>query len=139
MHLQLQFKYDIFEIICMFSFNFNTKDEESCSWSNSTYGRSYPISSMKDNCCIFSCSFFDKVIAQLTLEFVFSGTQFSYCWLRSADVSGLVNLCITCNDIEVEIAYYVAVSHHPYFPTNLETKGTSILNRNIGGAFKTLY
>ena len=39
----------------------------------------------------------------------------------SADVSGLVNLwIITCNDIEVEIAYYIAVSHNHYFPTNVK-------------------
>ena len=60
----------------------------------------------------------------------------------SANVSGLVNLCITCNDIEVEIAYYIAVLHSHYFPINVKVYksfGTSILNRYIGGAFKTVY
>ena len=97
---------------------------------------------MKAKCCIFSCSFLDKVIDELTVEFVFYGTLLSYCCLMSANVSGLVNLCITCNDIEVEIAYYIAVLHNHYFPTNVKVYksfGTSILNRNIGGAFKTLY
>ena len=96
---------------------------------------------MKAKCCIFSCSFFDKVITELTVEFVFYGTLLSYCCLMSANVSGLVNLCITCNDIEVEIANYIAVSHNHYFPINVKVYksfGTSILNRNIGGAFKTL-
>ena len=66
----------------------------------------------------------------------------SYCRLMSANVSGLVFLRITCNDIEVEIAYYIAVSHNHYFTINVKVYksfGTSILNRNIGGAFKTLY
>ena len=87
---------------------------------------------MKAKCCIFSCSFFDKVIAELTVEFVFYGTLLSYCRLMSANVSGLVFLRITCNDIEVEIAYYIAVSHNHYFPINIKvykSYGTSILNR----------
>ena len=63
---------------------------------------------------------FLKVIAELTVEFVFHGTLLSYCCLMSANVSGLLNLCITCNDIEVEIAYYIAVSHDHYFPTNVK-------------------
>ena len=94
---------------------------------------------MEANCCIFSCSYFDKVIAKVTVEFVFYGTLLSYCCLKSANVSGLVNICITCNDIEVEKAYYIAVSHNNYFPMNVKvykSEGTSILNRNIGGAFK---
>ena len=60
----------------------------------------------------------------------------------SANVSCLVFLRITCNDIEVEIAYYIAVSQKHYFPINVKVYksfGTSILNRNIDGAFKTLY
>ena len=68
----------------------------------------------------FLLQFLDKVIAELTVEFVFYGTVLSYCCLMSANVSGLVNLCITCNDIEVEIAYYIAVSHNHYFPTNVK-------------------
>ena len=111
-HLQLQFEY--FEIMCIFSFDFNIKRQECqecCCWSNSTYAKSSPVSSMKAQCCIFSCSFLDNIIAELTVEFVFYGTLLSCCRLISANVSGLVNLCITCNDIEVEIAYYIAVSH----------------------------
>ena len=62
----------------------------------------------------------------------------------SANVSDLVFLRITCSDIEVEIAYYIAVSHNHYFPINIKVYKsygtcTSILNRNIGGAYKTLY
>ena len=82
---------------------------------------------MKAKCCIFSCSFFDKVIAELTVEFVFYGILLSCCRLILAYVSGLVNLCITCNDIEVEIAYFIAVSHNHYFPINVKvyvSKGT---------------
>ena len=75
---------------------------------------------MKAKCCIFSSSFFDKVIAELTVEFVFYGTLLSYCCLMSANVSGLVFLRITCNDIEVEIAYYIAVSHNHDFSINVK-------------------
>ena len=100
MYLQLQFEYKYFEILCIFSLDFNTKRQQFCCWSNSTYGKSYPVSSIKAKCCIFSCSFFDKVIAELTAEFVFYGTLLSYCCLMSANVSGLVNLCVTCNDIQ---------------------------------------
>ena len=107
MYLQLQSEYEYFEIICIFSFDFNTKRHEFCCWSNSTYGKSYPVSSLKAaKCCIFSCSFFDKVIVELIVEFVFYGTLLSYCCLMSANVSGLVNLflahqirisaCFTC-------------------------------------------
>ena len=83
---------------------------------------------MKAKCCIFSCSFFDKVIAELTVEFVFYGTLLSYCCLMSANVSGLVNLCITSNDIEEEIAYYIAVSRNHYFPTNVKVYKSFVLN-----------
>ena len=40
--------------------------------------------------------------------------------------------------IEVEIEYYIAVLHNHYFPINVKVYksfGTSIQNRNIGGAF----
>ena len=49
----------------------------------------------------------------------------------SANVSGLVNLCITCNDTEVEIAYYIAVSHDHYFPTNVKVLYLSVLNTKM--------
>ena len=62
------------------------------------------------------------------MEFVFYGTLLSYCCLMSANVSGLVNLCITCNDIEVEIAYYIAVSRKLYFPTNVKVYKSFVLN-----------
>ena len=63
--------------------------------------------------------FLCQIIAELTVEFVFYGTLLSCCRLMSANVSGLVNLCITYNDTEVEIAYYIAVSHNHYFPINV--------------------
>ena len=93
--LQLQFEYEYIEIIRIFSFNFNTKSQELCCCSNSTYKKIYPVSSMKAKYCIFSCSFFDKVIVELTVELVFYGTLLSYCRLMSANVSGLVFLRIT--------------------------------------------
>ena len=112
MYLQLQFEYEYFEISCIFSFNFNTKRQEFCCWSNATQSQAW-----KQNAA-FSLAV--SLTAELTIEFVFHGTLLSYCCLMSAYVSGLVNLCITCNDIEVEIAYYIAVSHNHYFPTNVK-------------------
>ena len=113
MYLQLQFEYEYFEISCIFP-SISTPNVK-----NFAAGPMLPGLKHESKMLHFLLQFL-KVIAELTVEFVFHGTLLSYCCLMSANVSGLVNLCITCNDIEVEIAYYIAVSHDHYLPTNVK-------------------